>query len=139
MICGVFLCSFTTLIGASVGIARPSIILVFLASNGIVKILLKTIGRKRKHRKTVFLARSKLNIIKKIRSKALADAGISYEKLIVNFEEQNYFKLRGRVRINVSQRVDLERDSSIEHGKRIGIDKILKQNERQNLKLKIEV
>ena len=35
---GVFLCSFTTIIDASVGIASASISVVFLVSNGIVKI-----------------------------------------------------------------------------------------------------
>ena len=30
---------------------------------------------------------------------------------------------------------DIERDRLIEHGKKIGIDKILKQNERQCLKI----
>ena len=41
------LCSFTIVIGTPVGIASAGISLVFLISNGIVKIFLKTIRRKK--------------------------------------------------------------------------------------------
>ena len=44
---GVSLCSFTSIIGTPLGIASASISLVFLISNGIVKIFLKTIERKK--------------------------------------------------------------------------------------------
>ena len=42
----VSLCSFTTTIDAPVVIASASICLVFLTSNGIFKMFLKTMGRK---------------------------------------------------------------------------------------------
>lgn len=39
------LCSLTTIFGTPVGIANASINLVFLISNGIAKMFLKTVGR----------------------------------------------------------------------------------------------
>lgn len=64
---GVSLGSFTTVTGAAVGIAGASISLVFLTGNGIVKMFLKIIGRrKNKHRKIALLARSILNSTEKI-------------------------------------------------------------------------
>ena len=48
---GVSLFSFITVIGTYVGTASASICLVFPANNGIVKMFLKTMGKKNKHRK----------------------------------------------------------------------------------------
>ena len=45
---GVSLFSFTAVIGMSVGIASTSISLVFFVTNGIVKMFLKAMGRKKK-------------------------------------------------------------------------------------------
>ena len=59
------LCSFTTVIGAHVGIASATISLAVFICNGIVTMLLKTMGRnKNKHRKIAILARNKLKSIK---------------------------------------------------------------------------
>ena len=58
----VSLCRFTIVIGTAVAVASVSITSVFLISNGVVKMLLKTKGkRNNKHRNIVLLARSKLN------------------------------------------------------------------------------
>ena len=47
--------SFTTVIGTLVGVASASIGLVFLITNGIVKIFLKTmVKKKNKHRKLLY-------------------------------------------------------------------------------------
>ena len=46
-----------------------------------------------------------------------------------------YLKLKESMRKKDSQIGDTERDRLIEHSKRIGIDVIFKQNERQSLKL----
>ena len=43
--------SFTTVIGAPIGVASASINLVFLVSNGIVEIFLETMGRKKANAK----------------------------------------------------------------------------------------
>ena len=55
---------------------------MFLISNSIVKAFLKTMGNKKKskHRKIALLARSKLNSIEKIISKALIDSDISHKE-----------------------------------------------------------
>ena len=60
-----------------------------------VKMFLKTKGRKEnKYIKIVLLAKSKLNSIKKIISKALIDFDISNDEFtVVINEEQSYFKL----------------------------------------------
>ena len=78
----VSLYSFTAAIGTPVGIA--SICLVFLISNGIVKIFLKAMGReKNKHIKIALSARSKINSIEKIISKALIDSNNSHEVFLL--------------------------------------------------------
>ena len=56
----VSLSTFTTVIGTLVAIASASINLVYLVSNGIVKMSLKTeVRKKHKHRKIILSARSK--------------------------------------------------------------------------------
>lgn len=57
---GVSLCSFTTVIATLIAKASSNTSQVFLISNGIIKMILKTMGRKkRKHRKTDLFARGK--------------------------------------------------------------------------------
>ena len=53
--------SFATVIGAPVGIVNASFSLAFSIFIGIVKNLLKTRNKKKKHNQIVMLARSKLN------------------------------------------------------------------------------
>lgn len=48
--------SFNTVIGTSVGIASPSISLVFLVRNEIVKKFMEIMGKEKKHRKIALLA-----------------------------------------------------------------------------------
>ena len=60
----IFIASFSTVIGALVGIVSASFCLAFLISTGIVKKLLKTIrNKKKKHNKIVMQARRKSNSI----------------------------------------------------------------------------
>ena len=94
---------------------------------------------KNKHRKFTLWPRSKLNSIEKIIFKALIDSDISQEEytLVIN-EEQNYLRVEEIIRTKDSQ-LDIERDTLIEHGKRIGINEIIKQNEGQILKYKTEI
>ena len=64
---GVSLCLFSTAVSKPIGIANASISLVFPTGNGILKICLKTMGRKRNNpRKIDLQARSKLNSIEKM-------------------------------------------------------------------------
>ena len=61
---GVSIISFTSIIGAPVGIASASLTLVFSLTIGIVKKLLNiTRNKKNKHDKSLMLAKSKLNSI----------------------------------------------------------------------------
>ena len=74
--------SFTTVIGAPVGIASASFSLAFSISTGIVKKLLKTRrNKKKKYNKIVMLARSKLNSIESKISEALINNEIIHEIL----------------------------------------------------------
>ena len=62
---GVSIISFTSIIGAPVGIASASFTLIFSLTTGIVKKLLNiTRNKKKKHDKILMLAKSKLNSIK---------------------------------------------------------------------------
>ena len=82
-----------------------------------------------------------MNSIYKIISKPLTGSDISHEKSSRKTIKlkKNHLRLKEWIKTKVSQLGDTERDRVIEHGKRIGIDKILKQNERQSLNPKTEV
>ena len=78
--------SFAIVIEAPVGIVSASFSLALSIFTGIVKKLLKTWNKKKKHNKTVMLARSKLNSIKSAISEALINSKISHE----DFHDDNY-------------------------------------------------
>ena len=86
-----------------------------------------------------------MNAIEKIISKALIDFDMSHEELsheeltLVINAEQNFIRLKESIRRKDSQLGDIKRDSLIQHGKIIGINELLKQNEKQSLKLKTEI
>ena len=68
----VSIASFASVIGAPVGIVSAGFSIAFSISTGIIKKLLKTTwNKKKKHNKTVTLARSKLNSIESKISEAL--------------------------------------------------------------------
>ena len=80
---GVSIISFTSIIGAPVGIASASFTLIFSLTTGIVKKLLNiTRTKKKKHDKTLMLAKSKLNSIETLISQALIDMDISPKNLL---------------------------------------------------------
>ena len=80
---GVYIISFTTVIGAPVGIASASFTLIFSLATRIVKKLLDITRKKRKkHDKIIILAKSKLNSIDTLISQALIDMDISHEEFI---------------------------------------------------------
>ena len=61
---GVSICSFTSVVGAPVGIASASFTLIFSLTTGIVKKLLSTTrNKKKKHDKIFLLTKSKVNSI----------------------------------------------------------------------------
>ena len=86
---GVSLVSFTSIIGAPVGIASASFTLIFSLTTGIVKKLLNiTRKKKKKHDKIQMLAKSKLNSIDPLISQALIDMDISHKEFITILKEK---------------------------------------------------
>ena len=108
-------------------------------TNGIAKMFLKIMGRKKnKRRKIAFLASSKLNTIEKTLSKGLIEFEVSHDEftLAIN-EDQNYFRLKESIRPKEDCLGDIDRDRLTEHSKRIRINKIL--NENESLKLRTDM
>ena len=97
--------SFATVIGIPVGITSASLSLPFSLCTGLVKKLLKaTRNKKKKHNKTVMLARSKLNSIESKISGALINNQIIHEDFvtIIN-EERNYRESKDSIRMMKGQ------------------------------------
>ena len=97
---GVSICSFTSIVGAPVGIASESFTLIFYLTTGIVKkLIVITKNKKKKHNKILMLDKSKLNSIETLISQALIDIEISHEEFIAIFKEKDiYEKLKDSLR-----------------------------------------
>ena len=97
---GVSIISFTSIVGAPVGIASASLTLFFSLTTGIVKKLLnKTRNKKKKHDEILMLAKSKLNSIETLISQALIDMEISQEQFNAIFKEKGkYGKMKKNLR-----------------------------------------
>ena len=96
---GVSAMSFVSIVRVPVGIAGASFTLIFSIAKGIIKILLKITRNKKKiHDKILMLAKSKLNSIEKLISKALNDMDISHEEFttILN-EKDKYDKIKYKI------------------------------------------
>ena len=96
---GVSIISFTTIVGVLVGISRASFILIFSIAKGIIILLLKiTRNKKKKHDNILMLAKSKLNSIEILISKALNDMEISHEEFtIILNEKDKYDKMKYKI------------------------------------------
>ena len=86
---GVSVISFTSIVGAPVGIASASFTLIFSLTTGIVEITEYSEKKKEKHDKILMLAKSKLNSVEKLISQALNDMEIIHEEFITIFEEKD--------------------------------------------------
>ena len=97
---GVSIISFTSIVGAPVGITSATFTLIFPLTTGIVKKLLNIRrNKKKKYGKTFMLAKSKLNSIETLISHALIDMEISYEEFITILNEKDkYEKLKANLR-----------------------------------------
>ena len=97
---GVFIFSFTSVIGVPVGIVSASFTLIFSITTGIVKKLLNiTRNKKKKHDKILMLAKSKFNSIETLISQALNDMEISHEEFITVFKvKDRYEKMKENIR-----------------------------------------
>ena len=130
--------SFATVIGAPAGIMSAICSLAFSITTGFVKKFLNTIrNKKKKHNKSVMVARSKLNCIESKISEALINNEISHEDFmtILN-EEKKYWELKESIRLMNNQRSDTKKVSLIEKVKRIGINEVIMHNEIINNSLK---
>ena len=97
---GVSIFSFTSVIGAPVGIAGASFTLIFSLATEIVKKLLNiTRNKKKTHDQILELAKSKFNSIETLISQALNDMEISHEEFITIFKEKDrYEKIKEGIR-----------------------------------------
>ena len=97
---GVSIISFTSIIGASVGIASASLTLIFSLTTGIIKKLLNiTRNKKKKHDKIFLLARSKFNSIETLISQLIIDLDISHEEFIrILKQKDKYEKMKENLR-----------------------------------------
>ena len=78
---GVSMISFTSVVGAPVGIVSTSFTLIFSSTTAIVKKLLSiTRNKKKKHGKILMLVKRKLNRIETLISQALVDMEKSHEE-----------------------------------------------------------
>ena len=103
---GVFKIFHATAVGASVGIASAGFTIVFSLATGIIKQLLKTRNKTKKHNKILMLAKSKLNSTESFVSRALIDMEISHEEFIAILKEKDkYEKMKENVR-NVSKKLE---------------------------------
>ena len=91
---GVSIISFSSVIGAPAGIASASLTLIFSLMAGIIKKLLDiTRKKKKKHGKTLMLAKSKFNSIHAYISQALIDMDINLEEFITILKEKDRYKM----------------------------------------------
>ena len=111
---GVSIISFTSIVGAPVGIASASLTLFFSLTTGIVKKLLNiTRNKKKKHDKILMLAKSRLNSIEALISQALIDMEISHEEYITVLKEKDkYEKMKENLR-SENKKYEIMRLSSV--------------------------
>ena len=111
---GVSICSFTSVVGAPVGIARARFTLIFSLTTGIVRKLQSiTRNKKKKHDKILMLAKSKLNSIETLVSQALTEMEISHEEFVAILKEKDkYEKMKENVR-SENEKQELRRLSSV--------------------------
>ena len=108
---GISIISFTTAIGAPVGIASASFTLIFSLTTGIIKKLLNiTRNKKKKHNKILMLAKSKLNSIESLISQALNDMEISHKEFITILSEKDKCQ---RMKYNLISKNEDERQENI--------------------------
>ena len=90
---GVSIISFTSIVGAPVGISSAGYTLIFSLTTGIIKKLLSiTRNKKEKHDKILMLAKSKLNSIETLVSQALIDVEIRHEEFVTILIERDMYK-----------------------------------------------
>ena len=106
--------SFTSVVGAPVGIANASVAFIFSLTTGIIEKLLSiTRNKKKKHDQILMLVKSKLNNIETLVSQALIDIEISHEEFdTIKKEKKKYEKMKENVR-NVNEKQENMRLNSV--------------------------
>ena len=101
-------------VGAPVGIARASFILIFSLTTGRVRKLQSiTRNKEKKHDNILILAKSKLNSIETLVSQALIDMEISHEEFVPIFKEKDkHEKMKERIR-NLSEKLEEKTENTI--------------------------
>ena len=125
---GVSLISFTSIIGGPVGIASACFTLIFSLTTGIVNKLLNiTRKTKKKHDKTLMLAKGKLNSIDTLISQALIDMDISHEEFITILKEKDrYEMMKDNLRNKNGESYEIMRFNSVK-------SKIQKNKKQRNI------
>ena len=101
--------SYATIVGIPIGIAGASLTLIFTVTAGAVKTLLNITRKKKK--KQIALARSKLNIIENLISQALIDFEITHEEFSkIIHEKNNHEQIIDNIR-NVKSINDLNKEN----------------------------
>ena len=92
--------SFTSIVGAPVGIASASFTLISSLATEIIKKLLNiTRNKKKKHDKILMFTKSKLSSIVTLISQALIDMNISHEEFVtILLEKDKYEKKKDNLR-----------------------------------------
>ena len=92
--------SHATVVRIPVGIAGASLTVIFTVTTGVVKKILNiTRKKKKKHNKTITLAKNKLNIIETLISQALIDFDLSHEEFSkIIYEKNNYEQINDNIR-----------------------------------------
>ena len=91
---GVSIISFTSFIGAPVGIASAGFTLIFSLTTGTVKKIIEYNKKKRKkHDEMFMLPKSELNSIETLLSQALIDVDISHEEFITTLKEKDRYEM----------------------------------------------
>ena len=95
--------SFTSVIGAPVGIASARFTLIFSLSTGIIKKLLNITRKKNKrHDQILMVDESKFNSIETLISQALNDLDISREEFITIFKKKDRYE---RMKYNLTWKI----------------------------------
>ena len=103
--------SFTSVVGAPIGIASASFTLIFSLTTGIIKKLLDiTRNKNKKHNQIVMLAKSKYNSIEALISEALNDINIGHKEFITILNEKNKYQ---RMKYNLRSRNEDEKQEII--------------------------
>ena len=94
---GISICSFTSLVGAPIGIASAIFTLIFFYNRNSQKIIKYNKKQKKKHDKIFMLAKSKLNSIETLISQALIDMEISHEEFVTILKEKDKHKKMNKI------------------------------------------